>query len=123
MIAKGMTLVFAGDPGAAYATGGTLKPTHAVTMHAILVLPLLAWLLSMSGWNERRQLRIVFLATTGYALFAACVAVGNLVGLEPGRIPIVAVAIAAAGLILLIAAWMIALIGLIRSSGRPTARS
>src|SRR5260370_33552854 len=29
MIAKGMLLVFKGDPQAAYATGGTLKPTHA----------------------------------------------------------------------------------------------
>ena len=43
MIAKGMVLVFRGNPQAAYATAGSLKPTHAVTMHAILVLPLLAW--------------------------------------------------------------------------------
>ena len=55
MIASGIVLVVAGDAQAAYATGGTLKPTHAVTMHAILVLPLLAWLLSMTDWNERRQ--------------------------------------------------------------------
>ena len=41
MIAKGMRLVFAGDPQSAYATGGIFKPTHAVTMHAILVLPML----------------------------------------------------------------------------------
>jgi hypothetical protein len=42
MIAKGMSLVFTGDPQAAYLTGGSLKPTHAVTMHAVLVLPALA---------------------------------------------------------------------------------
>jgi hypothetical protein len=48
MIAKGMILVFAGDPEAAYATGGTLKPTHGVTMHGILVLPLVAWLSSFA---------------------------------------------------------------------------
>jgi hypothetical protein len=48
MIAKGMMLVFAGDEHAGYATGGTLKPTHAVTMHAILILPALAWLLSLA---------------------------------------------------------------------------
>ena len=52
MIATGMMLVFAGNPQAAYTTGGTLKPTHAVTMHAILVLPLLAWLLSFAGLDR-----------------------------------------------------------------------
>src|SRR5438093_2182892 len=55
MILKGMLLVFAGNPQAAYATGGTLKPTHGVTMHGILVLPALAWLLSFARWSERRR--------------------------------------------------------------------
>ena len=31
MIARGMVLVFGGDPQAAYVAGGTFKPTHAVT--------------------------------------------------------------------------------------------
>ena len=43
MIARGMILVFRGDAQTAYATGGMLKPTHAVTMHAIFILPALAW--------------------------------------------------------------------------------
>ena len=118
MIARGMGFVFAGDPQAAYATGGTFKPTHAVTMHAILVLPLLAWVLSMTDYNERRQLRILFAATAGYILFAGAVAAGNLAGLDPGRSPTAIIATAAAGLILLIAAWMRALIGLVRSPAR-----
>src|SRR5205814_10214291 len=46
MIANGMVLVFTGHPQAAYAHGGSLKPMHAVTMHGVLVLPLLAWVLS-----------------------------------------------------------------------------
>jgi hypothetical protein len=118
MIARGMVFVFAGDPQAAYATGGRLKPTHAVTMHAILVLPLLAWLLSMTDWNERRQLRILLLATAGYGVFAGVVAVGNFAGLGPGRIPVATVAMAAAGLIMLVAAWTIALVGVLRFSSR-----
>jgi hypothetical protein len=65
MIAKGMRLVFAGDPQAAYATGGALKPTHAAAMHAILVLPLLAWLLSFTDWSERRRVGVVLLGTAG----------------------------------------------------------
>jgi hypothetical protein len=115
MIASGAVLVVAGDAQAAYATGGTLKPTHAVTMHAILVLPLLAWLLSMTDWNERRQLRILFVATAGYAVFAGVVAIGNFAGWERGRIPVATIAIAAAGLMLLIAAGILALVGAVRS--------
>ncbi len=118
MIASGIVHVVAGDPQAAYATGGTLKPTHAVTMHAILVLPLLAWLLSMTDWNERRQLRIFFLATAGYAVFAGVVAIGNFAGWEPGRIPIATITVAAAGLMLLIAAGILALVGVVRCFGR-----
>jgi len=111
MIAKGMVLVFAGDPQAAYAIGGTLKPTHAVTMHALSVLPLLAWLLSRTNWNERRQLQIVLLAAAGYAMFAGAVAVWNLAGLEPNRMPMATIATAAAGILLVVAACVIALAG------------
>jgi hypothetical protein len=82
MIANGMRLVFAGDPQTAYMTGGTLKPIHAVTMHAILVLPALAWLLSFAHWTERRRLAVVVVASAGYALLAAVVAVGVFVGFE-----------------------------------------
>jgi hypothetical protein len=67
MIAKGMALVFAGDAQAAYLTGGSLKPIHAVTMHAILVLPALAWLLSLTTWSEPRRAKMVLLAVAGYA--------------------------------------------------------
>jgi hypothetical protein len=80
MIAKGMVLVFAGDPQAAYATGGGLKPTHAVTMHAILVLPALAWLLSFANWSERRRLGVVLVAAAGYVVLAGAVAIGNVIG-------------------------------------------
>jgi hypothetical protein len=80
MIAKGMSLVFTGDPQAAYLTGGSLKPTHAVTMHAVLVLPALAWLLPLTGWNEQRQTRVILVAAGGYVVLAAAVAAGNLSG-------------------------------------------
>jgi len=81
MIVKGMTLVFVGDPLAAYATGGALKPTHFVTMHAILVLPMLAWLLSFAHWSERRRIGAVLLAAAGYIAVAGVVAVANASGM------------------------------------------
>jgi hypothetical protein len=73
MIAKGMRLVFAGHPEAAYATGGTLKPLHGVMMHAILVLPLLAWLMTLTDWSEETQRRLVLVAVAGYALIVGVV--------------------------------------------------
>jgi hypothetical protein len=81
MITRGMMLVFAGEPAAAYATGGALKPTHAVTMHAILVLPLLAWLLSFADWSERRRLHVVLLASAAYLVLASIIAIGNIAGM------------------------------------------
>ena len=68
MIATGVRLVFAGDPQLAYATGGWLKPVHAALMHGILVLPLLAWLISRTHWDERAQGRVMWMGIALYAL-------------------------------------------------------
>src|SRR5262249_11475175 len=93
MIAKGMRLVFAGDPQTAYATGGALKPTHAATMHAILILPALAWLLSFVDWTERRRVRVILVATVGYLVFAAAIAAANFSGRPLVSMPLAAVAL------------------------------
>jgi hypothetical protein len=45
---------------------GSLKFAHAVPMHAIQVLVVLAWVLSRSGLPPRRQPRLVALAVVGY---------------------------------------------------------
>lgn len=79
MIANGVTLVRSGDPAAAYLTAGALKPLHAVTMHAILVLPGIAWLLRFTGWTESRRLRIVQIAAAAYTVAIAIVA-GSVIG-------------------------------------------
>ena len=71
MIGTGMRLVFSGDPQRAYTTGGWLKPTHAVLMHGILVLPLLAWLISRTNWDYRDQTRAVRAGVVVYALVVA----------------------------------------------------
>jgi len=75
MIATGVRLVFGGDPQGAYAMGGWLKPVHGVLMHGILVLPLLAWLMARSRWDERSQMRGVYTAIAVYALVVAVILV------------------------------------------------
>jgi hypothetical protein len=81
MIAKGMMLVFAGDPQAAYRIGGALKPTHAVFMHGIFVLPALAWLLSFASCSERRRLVAVLVASASYIVLAGAIAFRNIAAL------------------------------------------
>jgi hypothetical protein len=70
MIAIGMTRVFGGDQQGAYAAGAQLKPLHGATMHAVLVLPLLAAALARLGWTERRRVRAVRTAIGLYAVAA-----------------------------------------------------
>jgi hypothetical protein len=105
MIAKGMLLVFRGDPQAAYATGGVLKPTHAVALHAILVLPALAWLLSLTNWSEERKLRLIAVGAAGYIAFAVVIGVANFTGLSLASPPIATIALLAA-LSVLATGWL-----------------
>ena len=87
MIARGMILVFRGEPQEAYANGGILKPTHAVTMHGVLLLPALAWMLSFTNFSERHRVQVVRLATCGYVLIVAIVGIANLRSLSLGELP------------------------------------
>ena len=59
-----------------HGAAGQLKFAHAVPMHALQVLVVLAWLLSRSGLRQRRQTRLVALGVVGYA---------GLVGVALGR--------------------------------------
>ncbi|MEV6837987.1 hypothetical protein AB0N17_26335 [Streptomyces sp. NPDC051133] len=71
MIARGVVLTRTGHQEAAFHSTAPLKPLHGVSLHAVLVLPLLAWLLSRSPWSEPVRLRIV---TTAAGCYAAAVA-------------------------------------------------
>ncbi|MFI9808125.1 hypothetical protein ACIHEJ_27790 [Streptomyces sp. NPDC052301] len=71
MIARGVVLTRTGHQEAAYHSTAPLKPLHGVSLHAVLVLPLLARLLSRSAWSEPVRVRIV---TTAVGCYAAAVA-------------------------------------------------
>ncbi len=78
MIAVGTTEMRTGDPSRAYELAGFLKTFHGVTLHAILVLPGLAWFTARLGWSERGQRRAVTAAVTGYGLAAGAALIWNL---------------------------------------------
>jgi hypothetical protein len=106
MIAIGVADVIRGDQQAAYAVGAQWKPAHAIPMHGILALPLLAWLLGRTVLPERTRVRIVAVAVAGYALLCALAAGESLAGVDPLHAPLAADLAAAAGVAaILVAAW------------------
>lgn len=74
MIARGVVLTRTGHQEAAYHSTAPLKPLHGVSLHAVLVLPALAWLLSHTPWSDRTRQRVVHTAVGCYA--AAVLAAG-----------------------------------------------
>jgi hypothetical protein len=79
MIVRGETLIRAGHRTAAYDTAGYLKWVHAVTLHAVLVLPLLAWWLSRTQRSEDQRTRIVAAGAVTYVAVAALTLALNLI--------------------------------------------
>jgi hypothetical protein len=78
MIVRGEQLIAAGQRSLAYDTAGYLKWFHAVTLHAVLVLPALAWLLARGRLDEGRQKRAVTAGVAAYLLAAAGALAANL---------------------------------------------
>ncbi|MEB3371461.1 hypothetical protein [Saccharopolyspora mangrovi] len=74
MMARGAVLTrVQGDVAQAFAFSAALKPGHAATMHGVLVLPALAWLLRYAERPERFRTNAVRLATAGYGAFATTI--------------------------------------------------
>jgi hypothetical protein len=78
MIARGVTLVNTGHQQLAYEVGGFLKPVHGVSLHGVLVLPAVAWLVARTGWSETRRTRVVAVAAAFYAVAIAMALVWSL---------------------------------------------
>jgi len=72
MIARGVTLVNTGHQQLAYELGGFLKPPHGVSLHGVLVLPLVAAL--------TKNLTVARLAVAGYAIAIVGALIVSLVG-------------------------------------------
>lgn len=120
MIATGSVAARGSDPSVAYTTAGFLKPAHAVTMHAILVIPALAWLLTFTRWGENQQLNIVRLGVCGYALLSIVVIVESATHTSPLAAPPLAMAVSGLGLAVLATAGALGLYGVLarpRTSG------
>lgn len=83
----------------AYGVGGALKLPHAVTMHAVQVLPGLAFLLSFTAWPERRRVGVVAGAAAGHAGLAVVALAVAGTGARAAGPGVAAVGVASAGLL------------------------
>lgn len=68
MIARGVVLTRTGHQEAAYRSTAPLKPLHGVSLHAVLVLPALVWLLSRTSWSERVREGVLYGAVGCYVV-------------------------------------------------------
>lgn len=111
MIATGSVAARGPDPSVSYTTAGFLKPAHAVTMHAILVIPALAWLLSFTRWGENQQTNIVRLGIVGYTILSVVIIIESAAHLSPLTAPPLAMAVSGLGLVTLVTAGGLAVYG------------
>ncbi|WP_329066430.1 hypothetical protein [Amycolatopsis sp. NBC_01480] len=119
MIARGVGESRGGNAQLAYTTAGALKPLHAVAMHAILVLPGLAWLLRFTGLAERQRLRLVWLAVVADAVLTAVIGIEAFTGIPPFSAPAVYTGLSAAALAVLVGAVIFSLFSALRAKESP----
>jgi hypothetical protein len=62
---------------------GSIKFAHAVGLHGIQTLIVLAWLLSFSGLAEAARVRVVALGAVGYTVLTGATVTFTVMGLEP----------------------------------------
>ena len=95
-----------------YGAAGVMKVPHAVAIHAIQVLPALAWLLSFATISERRRVGLVGTATVGYVALVTVSLLQTAAGLAPLDVGAVAGLLYLLGVGLLGVAFVAALLAL-----------
>jgi hypothetical protein len=96
---------------AIFGAAGIMKLPHAVTMHAVQVLPVLALLLAATSLSARRQRNLMWLASAGYLGLAVATALQTYQGRAPFDLAPVT-----GGILLLSVALGVALFGLLAGS-------
>jgi hypothetical protein len=99
---------------------GVMKVPHAVAMHAIQVLPALAWLAGFAALAERRRVGLVWAATAGYGALVAVSVAQTAAGRAPFHLGAAAAALTLAGVALLAAAYGAALLALRHPTAAPS---
>jgi hypothetical protein len=78
MIARGTSEAKTGHQQQAYQDLGYLKLVHGISLHGVLVLPTLAWGLTLTSWPEEKRTRTVKLAASAYGVAIAAALIFDL---------------------------------------------
>jgi hypothetical protein len=121
MIGHGLGVAETGqtDGLTTFGQAGVMKVPHAVSMHAIQVLPILAWLLGFAAVAERRRLVLLRAATAGYLALVAVSLLQTAAGSAPLDVGVAAAALYLLGVVLLGVAFLAALLALRHPTPAP----
>lgn len=97
---------------AVFGAAGSLKIPHAAALHAVQVLPLLAWLLSFTVWAEGRRVGVVATGAAGYGFLVAASAVQTFSGLAPLELSVAGALLGLAGLVMVAGCFVVTLVAL-----------
>jgi hypothetical protein len=100
-----------------FGAAGVMKVPHAVAIHAIQVLPALAWLLGFTAVAERRRLALVQTATLGYVALVAVSLLQTAAGQAPSDVGVAAAVLYLLGVLLLGTAFGATLLALRNPTG------
>lgn len=114
------------DPAAAgsrtpsiWGAAGVMKLPHALTLHAVQVLPVLAWLASFTRWSEDRRVRVVRLAAVGYVGLALLSTYQTFSGLAPFDLSLLTLALIGLSVAAIALSYATALAGLRQGVRHP----
>jgi hypothetical protein len=122
LVSQGVGVQMIVEGGNTFGEEGALKLPHAVTLHAVQVLPALALLLLVEATTESRRMRIVGLGAVGYALVIASTMAQTYAGRAPLDLTLLPSVLAGFGLVLLAVCATLAVLGLGSRSRPPASR-
>ena len=101
-----------------FGASGLMKIPHALSLHAVQVLPALAWLLLFTNWSEGQRIRTVMVAIVGYSGLMIASAFQTFRGLAPFEIHLLVALVIGVSLIGVVGAYIAAFIGLRKTLGQ-----
>ena len=103
-----------------FGEAGSIKVPHSLTLHAVQVLPVLAFLLLFTNWSESRRLTAVIVAAAGFTGLVAVSSFQTFSGLALFDMRLLVRLGSGISAVCLIVAYPAALAGLVQARNGPT---
>ena len=120
LVSQNVGVQMIAEGASTFGAAGALKVPHALTLHALQVLPALALLLVIAEFTESQRLEIVAIAGVGYGLLVGSTMAQAYAGLAPLEPSNLATSLAVSGLVVLAVCVGITLRGVAHHVHPPT---